>query len=281
MTKILSQDAIDQYERDGFFFPVRALDTGEVASVRRDVETIERERLNDIGGAFRHKPHLLLKSLEGIVRNKTILDAVEDLIGPDIFCWASLFFNKDPGDPSYVGWHQDSTYWGLSGPEVVNVWVALSPATVASGAMKILPGSHLGGQIPHRETYNENSLLTRGQEVQKEFNENDSVDILLKPGEVSLHHIGVIHGSGPNRGDDRRMGFTVRYIPTHLHQIYGRDRALLVRGEDTYGHFDHETGPDEDLSEAAIANYIAANEAHNAILYQGASEKGVYAGKFV
>jgi len=169
----------------------------------------------------------------------------------------------------------------LSGPEVVNVWVALSPATVASGAMKMLPGSHFDGQIPHRETYNKDSLLTRGQEVEKEFDESEAVDIVLEPGEVSLHHIRVIHGSGPNKGDDRRMGFTVRYIPTHLHQIHGRDRALLVRGTDEYGHFDHESGPDDDLSEAAIANYIAANEAHNAILYQGAAEKGVYAGKFI
>lgn len=281
MPKILSQAAIDQYERDGFYFPIRALGTDEVANIRRDVEMVERERLDDIGGAFRHKPHLLLKSLENIVRNETILDAVEDLIGPDIFCWASLFFTKEPGDRRYVGWHQDSTYWGLSGPEVINVWVALSPATVASGAMKILPGSHLEGQLSHRETYNKKSLLTRGQEVEKDFDENDAVDIVLDPGEVSLHHIRAIHGSGPNRGQDRRMGFTVRYIPTHLHQIHGRDRALLVRGSDTHGHFDHETGPDENLSDAAIANYIAANEAHNSILYQGAREKGVYAGKFI
>ena len=277
MPKLLSQEAIEQYERDGFYSPIRALDAAEVARCRADVEMVERERLDDIGGAFRHKPHLLLKSLDAVVRNETILDAVEDLVGPDIFCWASLFFTKEPGDPRYVGWHQDSTYWGLSGPEVVNVWVALSPATIASGAMKMLPGSHLQGQIPHRETYNAKSLLIRGQEVEAEFDEDDAVDILLEPGEVSLHHIRVIHGSGPNKGDDRRMGFTVRYIPTHLHQLNGKDRALLVRGTDEYGHFEHETGPDEDLSDAAIANYIAANESHNAILYTGAEEKGVYA----
>ena len=275
MPKVLSEAAIAQYERDGFYHPIRALGADEVARCRRDVEKVERERMDDIGGAFRHKPHLLLKSLDAAVRNETILDVVEDMIGPDIFVWASLFFTKDPGDPRYVGWHQDSTYWGLSGPEVVNVWLALSPATVANGAMKIVPGSHLIGQISHRETYNKKSLLTRGQEIETEIDEAAAVDIELEPGEISLHHIRVIHGSGPNKGDDRRMGFTIRYIPTHLHQIYGRDRALLVRGKDTYGHFDHETSPDADLSEFAIQNYIAANEAHNAILYKGAAEKGV------
>ena len=275
MPKVLSEAAIAQYERDGFYHPIRALGADEVARCRRDVEKVERERMDDIGGAFRHKPHLLLKSLDAAVRNETILDVVEDMIGPDIFVWASLFFTKDPGDPRYVGWHQDSTYWGLSGPEVVNVWLALSPATVANGAMKIVPGSHLKGQISHRETYNKKSLLTRGQEIEIEINEAAAVDIELEPGEISLHHIRVIHGSGPNKGDDRRMGFTIRYIPTHLHQIHGRDRALLVRGKDTYGHFDHETSPDADLSEFAIQNYIAANEAHNAILYKGAAEKGV------
>jgi ectoine hydroxylase-related dioxygenase (phytanoyl-CoA dioxygenase family) len=275
MPKFLSEIQIAQYERDGFYHPLRALDAGEVTRCRRDVEKVERESLDDIGGAFRHKPHLLLKSLDAAVRNEKILDAVEDLIGPNIFVWASLFFTKDLGDPRFVGWHQDSTYWGLSGPEVINVWLALSHATVASGAMRILPGSHLQGQMSHRETYNKKSFLTRGQEVEAEIDEDDAVDILLEPGEFSIHHIRAIHGSGPNNGDDRRMGFTIRYIPTHLHQIHGRDRALLVRGKDEFGHFDHETSPDGDLSEQAIANYVSANESHNAILYKGAAEKGV------
>ena len=275
MPKFLSETQIAQYERDGFYHPLRALDAGEVTRCRRDVEKVERESLDDIGGAFRHKPHLLLNSLDAAVRNEKILDAVEDLIGPNIFVWASLFFTKDLGDPRFVGWHQDSTYWGLSGPEVIHVWLALSHATVASGAMRILPGSHLQGQMSHRETYNKKSFLTRGQEVEAEIDEDDAVDILLEPGEFSIHHIRAIHGSGPNNGDDRRMGFTIRYIPTHLHQIHGRDRALLVRGKDEFGHFDHETSPDGDLSEQAIANYVSANESHNAILYKGAAEKGV------
>ena len=194
MAKILSEAAIAQYERDGFYHPIRAMSTDEVARCRRDVEKVERERMDDIGGAFRHKPHLLLTSLDAAVRNETILDVVEDLIGPDIFVWASLFFTKDPGDPRYVGWHQDSTYWGLSGPEVINVWLALSPSTVESGAMRILPGSHLKGQIPHRETYDKKSFLTRGQEVELDFDEDEAVDIVLEPGEISLHHIRAIHG---------------------------------------------------------------------------------------
>jgi len=273
MPKILTKAAIAQYERDGFYHPVCALDADEVANCRRDVEKVERESLDDIGGAFRHKPHLLLKSLDAAVRNEKILDAVEDLIGPDIFVWASLFFTKDIGDTRYVGWHQDSTYWGLSGPEVITVWLAISPATVQSGAMRILPGTHLGGQIAHRETYNKQNILTRGQEIETNIDEDKAVDIELAPGEFSLHHVRAIHGSGANHADDRRMGFAIRYIPTHLHQIHGRDSALLVRGKDEFGNFDHETSPDGDLSEQAIANYIAANESHNSILYSGAAEK--------
>ena len=105
MPKLLSEAAIAQYERDGFYHPLRALNTEEVARCRQDVEGVEQENLDDIGGAFRHKPHLLLKSLDATVRNERILDAVEDLIGPDIFVWASLFFTKDIGDTRYVGWH--------------------------------------------------------------------------------------------------------------------------------------------------------------------------------
>jgi len=140
--------------------------------------------------------------------------------------------------------------------------------------MRVLPGTHLGGQLPHEETYAPDNLLTRGQHVRAEFDEGDAIDLELAPGEASLHHVGLIHGSGPNRADDRRIGFTIRYIPTSARQLSGEDSAVLVRGEDTFGHFALEPPPVRDLEPAAVARYLAANERHNSILYAGATHKG-------
>ena len=222
------------------------------------------------GERLRHRPHLLVTALDRLIRNDRMLDAVEDLLGPNILCWTSLFFTKDAGDPAFVSWHQDSTYWGLSSAEVASAWIALSPSTVESGAMRVVPGTHKLAQIAHRDTYETDNLLTRGQVVEHAVDEDAAVDIVLRPGEASLHHVRLIHGSGPNRSADRRIGFAIRYIPTHVRNVVGRDFAALVRGVDDYGHFDAERRPMRDLEPAALAAYEAANESHNAVLYAGA-----------
>ena len=269
--KHLSAEAIARYERDGFHFPVRAIPAAEAQAIRMDVEAAERH-LAERGERLRHRPHLLVTALDRLIRNGTVLDAVEDLLGPNLLCWTSLFFTKDAHDPAYVSWHQDSTYWGLSSAEVATAWIALSPSTVESGAMRFAPGTHRLDQIPHRDTYGEHNMLTRGQIVAHDVDEDAAVDVVLRPGEASLHHVRLIHGSGPNRSDERRIGFAVRYIPTHVRNVVGRDCASLVRGVDEHGHFDIERRPERDLEPAALAAYEAANESHNAVLYAGAAQ---------
>ena len=271
MPKHLSEEAIAAYERDGYYFPLRAVSAADAHAIRADVEAAERH-FAARGERLRHRPHLLVTALDRLIRNETVLDAVEDLIGPNMLCWTSLFFTKDAHDPAFVSWHQDSTYWGLSTAEVVTAWIALSPSTVESGAMRFAPGTHKLDQIPHRDTFDEHNMLTRGQIVAHDVDEEAAVDVVLQPGEASLHHVRLIHGSGPNNAADRRIGFAVRYIPTHVRNVVGRDYAALVRGVDDYGHFDAERRPVHDLEPEALAAYEAANASHNAVLYAGAAQ---------
>ncbi len=269
MPKRLSLEAIEQYRREGYYFPVRVMSLAEAAAARQKLEAAEGSLSDQLKGALRHKPHLLFTWLDAIVRHPAILDAVEDLIGPDILCWSSLFFTKPARTAAYVSWHQDATYWGLSSPDVVTAWVALSPSTVESGAMRVIPGTHLFEQIPHRETYAPNNMLTRGQEVMVEVDERQAVDLVLQPGEMSLHHVKLVHGSPPNRGADRRIGYAIRYIPPHVRQLVARDSALLVRGVDTHDNFDLEHSPRADLDDDALALHAAVSEQHARILYAG------------
>ena len=271
MPKHLSAEAVAQYERDGFYFPIQVISAAEARAIRSDVEAAERH-LAARGEGLRHRPHLLVTALDRLIRNETVLDAVEDLLGPNLLCWTSLFFTKDAHDPAFVSMHQDSTYWGLSSVEVATVWIALSPSTVESGAMQFAPGTHKLDQIAHRDTFQEHNMLTRGQIVEHEVDEDEAVDVVLQPGEASLHHVRLIHGSGPNNSDDRRIGFAIRYIPTHVKNVVGRDCAALVRGVDEYGYFDTERRPERDLEPEALAAYEAANASHNAVLYAGAAQ---------
>lgn len=273
-TKQLTTAQVDAFVRNGYHFPLRALSADEALSYRRRLEHSEAMLGGPMRGTLRSKPHLLFQWANELIRHPAVLDAVEQILGPNLLAWSSSFFIKEARDPSYVSWHQDSTYWGLSHPDVVTAWVALSVSIVENGCMRVIPGSHLKEQLPHQDTYAENNLLTRGQEVMVEVDAGDAVDVQLQPGEFSLHHVRLVHGSDPNNADYRRIGYAVRYIPTYVRQTEGpRDCATLVRGVDTYHHFDPEPVPKADLDPEAVDTHRRITEEANEILYRGTDKR--------
>lgn len=270
MTKCLSPAEVRSYHETGLHFPLRALERGEVAALRARYEA----QRHLIKGRTNQKPHLLFPWIADLVRHPRILDAVEDVLGPNLLCWGAQFFTKPAGDPGFVSWHQDATYWGLSAPEVVTAWVALSPSNPRSGCMKVVPGTHRS-QVQHEDSFSEANLLTRGQEIAVEVDETRAVCVTLEPGEFSLHHVLVFHASEPNRSDDIRIGFAIRYVPTHIRQTAGvRESATLVRGVDEHRHFDPEPAPAADLHPDAVAAHAAAVDKQIAVLYAGARRRG-------
>jgi ectoine hydroxylase-related dioxygenase (phytanoyl-CoA dioxygenase family) len=220
-------------------------------------------------GDLRHKSHLLFAWLAKLVHCSAILDAVEDLYGPDLLCWSTSFFLKEAADPAFVSWHQDSTYWGLSRPDVVTAWVAFIEAADTNGVMEYIPGTYQLDEIPHRDTFAKNHLLSRGQEVMVQVDGASRRTITLRPGEMSLHHVRLVHGSPPNRSDDRRIGVAIRYIPRSVAQLWGEDSATLVRGQDHYHHFALEPEPTGNLDTEFVALHQSITERNAKMLYRG------------
>lgn len=274
MGKVLSAAQIEQYRRDGYVHPIRVMSVEQAGEVRRRLEAYEASTGGPLKGDLRHKSHLLFSWLADIVNNQAIVDAVEDLYGSNLFCWSSSFFIKEPRTSAYVSWHQDSTYWGLSKPDVVTAWVALSPSTKANGAMEVAPGTHLMNQIPHRDTFNKDNLLSRGQEIEVDVDPSKAVTIELQPGEMSLHHVLLVHGSAPNPSGERRIGYALRYMPTSVYQTAGNeDSATLVRGVDTLGKFEHEPRATRDLDPAFVALHRKITDRNARLLYRGTDVK--------
>ena len=273
MPKVLTEDAIEQYHREGYFFPARILYDEGVATNRRRLEDFETRQGKPVEGAQRSKSHLLFKWVDDLMRDSKLLDAVEDLIGPDILCWNTIFWIKEAGSQSFVSWHQDLRYWGLDTNDLVSVWLALSPATLESGCMHVLPGSHKGDLLPHNDEYQQDNLLTRGQEIAVKVDESKTVAMPLEPGEISLHNVRLAHASGPNRSSDRRIGISLHYMPTHTKQMVGEwDTAALVRGEDRFGHFTITPRPAKDFDPSAVLFHEKATDATRKILYKDAQE---------
>jgi non-heme Fe2+,alpha-ketoglutarate-dependent halogenase len=269
MPKILTQQQIDTYWRDGCVFPIRVMSEDEARQIRERLEDFEKETGEPLKGSLRHKSHLLFSWLGDLVRHERIVDAIEDLYGPNLLCWTSNFFIKEANNPAFVSWHQDSTYWGLDRPDVVTAWIAFTASNKANGAMEFIPGTQASDQIPHRDTFAKNNLLTRGQEVAVEVDARDAVAIELEPGEMHLHHVRLVHGSPPNPSNGRRIGFAIRYIPTSVRQVAGEDSATLVRGVDTFNHFAHEPRPASDMDPAFVKLHHEIAERNAKILYRG------------
>lgn len=274
MSAHLSADQVAAYGRDGFLAPLPAFSAAETAGFLRGLEAMEAADGGSLSRASNQKPHILHPWMAELVRRPEILDPVEDVLGPDILLWGAGFFAKGPNDGKIVSWHQDSTYWGLSEPEIVTAWVAFTPSTVASGCMRVVPGTHTVDQVPHRDTHAANNLLSRGQEIAVEVKEEAAVDLVLEPGQMSLHHVRLFHGSGENRSEHRRIGLALRYIPTRIRQTAGsEDSATLVRGTDRYGNFIAEPRPARENDPACVAFHAAMVERTNCILYRGAAQR--------
>jgi ectoine hydroxylase-related dioxygenase (phytanoyl-CoA dioxygenase family) len=239
-------------------------------AIRRKMEAFEASSGTKIAKAFRFKTHLIFTWVDALVHNPVILDAMENLLGPDLLCLNTTFFIKEAGDPAFVSWHQDTTYLNLSAPDCITCWVALSASTSEAGCLKVIPGSHLRDQLPHRDKFAPDNMLTRGQEVAVEVNPDEAVELPLAPGEASLHHNRIVHGSAPNRSDDRRIGIAISYIPASVRQAARtKPTAMLVRGRDSYGHFELERRPGADLEPDALERHAAITGRQVHELYAG------------
>ena len=274
MTKTLTNHQLEEYQQQGFLFPLPVLSDSETAALREKVEQLELREGGRLPARVNRKPHLLLTWLNELIRDRRILDPVEDVLGPNILCWGSGFFIKNAHDPGRVTWHQDSTYWGLSKPDIVTAWVAFTPSTTENGCMRVVPGTHTLEQLPHKDTFAADNLLSHGQEIAVTVDESRAVDIVLEPGQMSLHHVRLGHGSEPNHAAYRRIGFAIRYLPTYVKQLAGVvDSATFVRGTDEYGHFLLEPAPRADFHPEAVAFHSEILAANDQIIYAGAKPK--------
>ncbi len=241
-----------RYATEGFVAPVELLSSQEATLHRSALETAEREY-----GPLHYQPkvHTILRSPYQLATLPAVLDVVETLIGPDILLHNVTYIIKEPQSESFVSWHQDLTYWGFDGDEVVSMWLALSAATENSGCMRMIPGSHKRGRREHQTSDNENNVLFQGQTVQ-DVDDDHAVACPLQPGEASFHHGWTLHASTPNAGSDRRIGLNVQYLNPRIRQMKNdADTAMLVRGNDAYRHFGVDVPANADLEPDALARH--------------------------
>ncbi len=254
MGKVLTAAEVTKFRQNGWLAPMRAISAAEAGAALDRIEAFEKQYGRAGNDLLRLRSHIVLPWVAALGRRKEILDVVEDIIGPNIRLLVSSIFSKAAQSPSFVSWHQDSSPLGLTPHESLTAWVAFSESTTANGCLRVLPGSHLGEDRTHVDTYDKDNLLGRGQAI-ADIDEKQAVNVELEPGQFSIHHERTAHGSGPNTTSRRRVGFSFFYIPTHVRSVgRGRRPSLLVRGVDTYGYWVDEIEPQAEMEPEALAS---------------------------
>ena len=265
------------FERDGYLFPIRLVSPPEMATLRRGLEAyLHRSKENPHDDLLlQYKVHMVFTWADRLVREPALLDVVEDLLGPNLLVWNTAVMMKEPRRPGFVTWHQDALYWGNHPAHVVTAWIALTASDRENGCMRMFSGSHRRGVLAHVDTFGRDNMLSRGQKVVEDLDERAATDIVLRPGEASVHHTVTVHGSEPNRSDRPRIGFAVTYVVPEARLAGPRTGATLVRGANTHDHFDIETTrPGADLEPAAINAHDEAMRPFAAAIHEGAEKAG-------
>ena len=272
----LSAQQIKYYNEKGYIAPIDVLSNQEASEIRKEIETIEKKWPDALAGPGRNYVHLISPVFNKLCLNKKILDAVESIIGKNILICGTTLFIKNPNEKGFVSFHQDAKYIGLEPHNWVTAWIAITDANEENGCMQMWPRSHKKNLIHHTEKFDENNLLTRGQAIENvPLGEIESV--VLETGQMSLHHPTVIHGSGLNKSNDRRIGFVVQsYIGTNVNQVLGKMYVQKARGEDTYKFHKYSDIPQALMTEEDILSWNKANKELSKIFYSEAKKKGKY-----
>jgi ectoine hydroxylase-related dioxygenase (phytanoyl-CoA dioxygenase family) len=182
--------------------------------------------------AFHH--HLLIHDpfIHHLLKQREILDIVEQIIGSDIALFGAHYIAKKPFNGKPVGWHQDGSYWPLEPMDVVSVWLAGTRSIKENACMRVIPGTQNKRLLDPSEMMGvdtEEYVLDLAIHPD-EIDESKAVDIVLNAGDISIHNPFIIHGSNANVSNQWRVGLTLRYIPTSTYVNREGWKCILLRG---------------------------------------------------
>ena len=272
----LNPEQLSQYKNEGYVSPIDIFTSEEAEKIKAEIEFIEKKWPNELIGIGRNNVHYISTVLDQVCHNSKILDSVESIIGKNILVGGTTLFIKDPDNKGFVSWHQDAKYIGFEPHNWVTAWLAVTEASEENGCMRMWPGTHKEKIRVHKDTFNKNNLLTRGQTIQ-DIKIADTVPNILKSGQLSLHHPMIVHGSGPNKSNNRRIGFVIQsYIGTNVDQVIGKVYVQQARGEDAFKFHEHTKRPIGLMNKEDIKIRTKANTELSKIFYKGSGKKGKY-----
>ena len=272
----LNNDQLQEYNELGFISPLNIFSNIKANRIREEIELIEKLMPEELEKSGRYNAHLISPLLDEVTHNSKILDAVQSIIGKNILVCGTTLFIKNPNQKNFVSYHQDAKYIGLEPHNWVTAWVAITDSNEKNGCMRMWPGSHKESLKEHDQKFNEGNLLTRGQTV-NEVPKEETVPLILKAGQMSLHHPSVVHGSDLNLSSDRRIGFVIQsYIGTNVKQVLGKNSVQIARGTDEFNYHEKIGRPKGLMNKYDLKIKKQENDNLQNIFYKDSIKKGAF-----
>jgi len=240
---ILTEEQVLTYDENGFVFPVPLFSREEIASHREYFDRLQVKAANEGQDSYSIMNwQNRCDGLYDIAYHPRVLDVAEEILGPDLVLFRAHYFCKMPQgeDSRVVTWHQDAPYWPISPSKCVTVWLALSDVDEENGAMKFIAQSHMEGKIPYEYSDpSENNVLNLTVRDPFNWGTKTSESVCLKAGQASLHSDLLLHGSGINTSNTKRIGLALTYFPPDVRSIIEERRGFgwLCRGNDPAGYW--------------------------------------------
>ena len=260
MPRVLNKGQLKGYKQDGFVSPLDCISSEEAAKFLGIIEDYEKVHDEDVIVNIRVRAVLAFKWMIDLARHKKIAGALQDCIGPNVLLFLSGVWSKRPGTDTFVSWHQDGAYNPFDRNTGATAWIGLTNSTPEKGNIRCIPGSH-SEVIPHKEIFDKDNILSRGQSV-PDVDISKAIDIPLLAGQFSIHHELLVHGSAPNTTNERRLGISFACVPTEAKPLSGPRTGILIAGENHPGHWVLNKEPAFDLDPVGLAELKSVQESY-------------------
>ena len=278
------QAHIDEYHHNGFTIFRNVIDEALLEEINDHYSWL-RQKFPEFRPEHLHHPLMRDDAFwVRVVTDSRLLDIAELFLGKNLACFTAHYICKPPFDGQAVLWHQDGAYWKLEPMQAATLWLAVDESTPENGCLRMIPGSH---RMPLHKIKVRNDIPNMLSSIvdYNEFDLEDAVDVILQPGDISVHHPHIIHGSEPNTSAKRRCGLDLGYMSTgtsisneglYLHPILVRGHPVpQINQYRAWPEFHEENSMYFNGCEAWNARAKRENQDNPSVIYRSPDDESV------
>lgn len=258
----ITDEHVASYQKSGFLVVPNALSPGEVDELRQDAVDLCRGQWGEVRNLpdfdddetddellqkvlCIHMVHKISPIQHRYLAQRTMVDVLTKIIGPNVKCMQSMYFVKSAGRPGQA-WHQDEIYIPTRDRSLTGGWIALDDATTENGCLWVIPSSHAPGILYPQKDHEDLRFDGAQESFQFPYSDDDAIPVEVEAGSLVFFNGYLLHRSLPNHAPYGFRRVLVNHymsaeslLPWRVPEGVGAARAdfrdiVMIAGEDPY-----------------------------------------------